>query len=342
MQILFGVQTLLAPQLLDIGNSSTGTSTNLTNVAASDFDAPYYESHVYEKLISAGTLFINNVEITLSNSSISDAIAQINAQSAKTGVVASIEDKKVILKNTDGSTKTITIGEGTSNFVDITGVRTERLSEAKAKELGYTIIKTAQDLQNMKNNMTGKYILMNDIDLSGIANWTPIGTEADSFKGIFDGNGFVIKNLTIDSNSENVGLFGHTTLATIKNVGLENVNIKAGAGTSESQINVGAFVGTATSTTLSNVYVTGTIAGVNTDTNDIYAGGLVGNLNVYSSIINSYSKADVSGSTSGGLVGEAQGHTSISKSYADGNVHGYLTAGGARRYKKKCCLKCNI
>lgn len=170
----------------------------------------------------------------------------------------------------------------------------------------------------------------------------PIGRrlapEADSFKGIFDGNGFVIKNLTIDSNSENVGLFGHTTLATIKNVGLENVNIKAGAGTSESQINVGAFVGTATSTTLSNVYVTGTIAGVNTDTNDIYAGGLVGNLNVYSSIINSYSKADVSGSTSGGLVGEAQGHTSISKSYADGNVHGYLTAGGLVGTRKNAVL----
>ena len=36
----------------------------------------------------------------------------------------------------------------------------------KAKAQGYTIIKTAQDLQNMKNNLSGKYILMNDIDLS--------------------------------------------------------------------------------------------------------------------------------------------------------------------------------
>lgn len=325
-----------------IGNSSTGTSTNLTNVAASDFDAPYYESHVYEKLISAGTLFINNVEITLSNSSISDAIAQINAQSAKTGVVASIEDKKVILKNTDGSTKTITIGEGTSNFVDITGVRTERLSEAKAKELCYTIIKTAQDLQNMKNNLTGKYILMNDIDLSGIANWTPIGTEADSFKGIFDGNGFVIKNLTIDSNSENVGLFGHTTLATIKNVGLENVNIKAGAGTSESQINVGAFVGTATSTTLSNVYVTGTIAGVNTDTNDIYAGGLVGNLNVYSSIINSYSKCRCFMFYIRRACWRSTRPHFNFKIICRWQCTWLFDCRRARRYKKKCCLKCNI
>lgn len=109
-----------------IGNSSTGTSTNLTNVAASDFDAPYYESHVYEKLIKAGNLFINNVEITLSNSNISDAIAQINAQSAKTGIVASIENNKVVLKNADGNTNKISVESGTSNFLEVTGFETEQ------------------------------------------------------------------------------------------------------------------------------------------------------------------------------------------------------------------------
>ena len=38
---------------------------------------------------------------------------------------------------------------------------------------GYTPIYDADDLANIANDMTGKYILMNDIDLSGI-NWTII------------------------------------------------------------------------------------------------------------------------------------------------------------------------
>ena len=33
---------------------------------------------------------------------------------------------------------------------------------------GYTPIYDAEDLANIANDMTGKYILMNDIDLSGI------------------------------------------------------------------------------------------------------------------------------------------------------------------------------
>ena len=38
---------------------------------------------------------------------------------------------------------------------------------------GYTPIYDADDLQNMQEDLTANYILMNDIDLSGI-NWTPM------------------------------------------------------------------------------------------------------------------------------------------------------------------------
>ena len=43
----------------------------------------------------------------------------------------------------------------------------DRLSETEAIAQGYTIIKTADELQNIWNDLNGKYILMNDIDLSG-------------------------------------------------------------------------------------------------------------------------------------------------------------------------------
>ena len=58
-------------------------------------------------------------------------------------------------------------------------------------------IYTAQDLDNVRKNLSGSYVLMNDIDLSTFngGQWVPIGYElSNSFIGIFDGQGHVIKN----------------------------------------------------------------------------------------------------------------------------------------------------
>ena len=57
---------------------------------------------------------------------------------------------------------------------------------------GYTAISTKEQLSNI--SLTGKYILMCDIDM-GQADWTPIGTEYTPFSGVFDGNGYCIKNI---------------------------------------------------------------------------------------------------------------------------------------------------
>lgn len=74
----------------------------------------------------------------------------------------------------------------------------------------------------MRNNLSGKYILMNDIDLSGYDNWDPIGNYGGYFEGTFDGNGFVISNLKIDrSKEDNAGLFGIAAGAEIKTLGLK-------------------------------------------------------------------------------------------------------------------------
>jgi hypothetical protein len=82
--------------------------------------------------------------------------------------------------------------------------------------------------------MAGKYHLTADIDLSG-AEWVPIGTLGDPFNGTFDGQGHIIRGLTITgeygkggrSNTFYVGLFGFIADATIKNVALYDNNIDA-------------------------------------------------------------------------------------------------------------------
>lgn len=61
-------------------------------------------------------------------------------------------------------------------------------------------------LEAIKNKLSGKYILMNDIDLSG-SDWTPIGTHGhEGFAGHLDGNGHTISNLKV-SDMVKTGLF---------------------------------------------------------------------------------------------------------------------------------------
>ena len=131
-----------------------------------------------------------------------------------------------------------------------------------------------------------------DIDLSGI-DWYPIGFEVKSngasiysFAGTFDGCGYTIKNMTVPetlqiSPNSNTGLFGATNYANIKNVNLENVNIK-------SHYKTGAVVGDAWCTIIENCNVKGgtlTVTpweikpGVVDDANNV--GGIVGYLEGY-------------------------------------------------------------
>ena len=82
-------------------------------------------------------------------------------------------------------------------------------------------IYTASDLNNVRNNPAADYIMMNDIDLAGWGNWAPIGEAAAPFSGVFNGNGYVIKNMTIDITSENTvyaGLFSYADKAELINV----------------------------------------------------------------------------------------------------------------------------
>ena len=99
------------------------------------------------------------------------------------------------------------------------------LSVSAVKDVpeGYIGIYNADDLNAVRNNPAGKYILMNDINLSSFGNWRPIGGkyQEDGFSGVFDGNGYAILNMNIDADSiefDYVGLFSILNGATIKNI----------------------------------------------------------------------------------------------------------------------------
>ena len=91
-----------------------------------------------------------------------------------------------------------------------------------------------------------------DLDMSSIDKWTPIGTKAHPFDGVFDGGGHVIKNLKVDRAELYNGLFGYAQNATIYNMHLKNPSVSG----SDYQ---GTVLGYANSNThLSDILVTGT------------------------------------------------------------------------------------
>ena len=162
-----------------------------------------------------------------------------------------------------------------------------------------TTITDAYQLQLMFLNLGAIYSLANNIDATQTLNWNagggfaPIGISSP-FTGTFNGNSYTISNLFINlPTTDNVGLFGYTSGATIENVGLLNANVTG-------QNNVGALVGyNNNSSRIDNSYATGSVIG-----GSYGAGGLVGSNNNSSSIDNSYATSSVSGTFGvGGLAG---------------------------------------
>ena len=200
-----------------------------------------------------------------------------------------------------------------------------QLTEEEAIAQGYTIIKTADDLDNIRNNLSGKYILMNDIDLSGI-NWEPIAgqsqtgapTPSDCFQGELNGNGYTINNLTVNNSSSfYVGLFGVTLNAEIKNLGLENLDING-------EIAGGVAYGTV-DTSISNCYVTGSVSGEDVG-GFIGADAFIGSYGGNSSISDCYSSVNVTGNPYAGafIGGIPSSSISISNCYYDTQLAGGL------------------
>ena len=137
--------------------------------------------------------------------------------------------------------------------------------------------------------------LTTDLDLSGIDNWTPIGTLTwKYFKGTFDGNGHTISNLKTGGHPQGSGLFTKNE-GTIKNLTLINVNISGDK-------YVGGIAGVNSGGTIENCFVDGIISG------DKYVGGIAGNN--YGTVKDSFADVTVSGSKLvGAIVGWSDGTT---------------------------------
>jgi hypothetical protein len=172
-------------------------------------------------------------------------------------------------------------------------------------------IATPEHLDNVRDHMSAAFVLVADIDL-GVspwndgAGWPPIGALGNAFNGTMNGDGYVVRNLSIvRPGDEDIGLFGY-------------------AGSASQIINLGL--------------VGGSVSGKN------FVGGLVGYCE--GAIASSFATCDVLGNIfdltggAGGLVGVGAATASLSNCYATGAVSGTWNLGGLLGYSQSSVSKC--
>ena len=195
---------------------------------------------------------------------------------------------------------------------------------------------------NGKNSICAQ--LTNDIDLNNVE-WTPIGKSSSySYKGTFDGQGYEIKNLKIDSTSSNQALFGYVNGGTVKNLTVSGsvkgagytagiIGQLAGASSVENCVNkanitgstnVGGIIGRVETSSAKTVNACANFGEI---TGSSYVGGLVGNLYYAISLKNSYNRGNVTVTTSSGYAGGIAGGVedpaaSATNCYTTGTVTG--------------------
>lgn len=219
-----------------------------------------------------------------------------------------------------------------------------------------------------KDYNSANYCLLNSIDLNGME-WTPIGfyevkwianrhkTTYNPFYGSFDGKACIIRNFKITkASSVRLGFFSCLDNATVKNLGIIG-SLKSSTSATE-EYYVGSIAGLNIDGTIEGCFVYGD-TGFTTTTGDCYVGGIVGyNTGI---IVNSFVLGDVDASyqaftnkfglsnnkpaTAGGIVAYNAGK--IENCFIKGNISAFSsnnvsTAGGIVGYNEKDAAIYNV
>lgn len=271
---------------------------------------------------------------------------------------ASPFSKWIAVKMPEGSVaRTFASGEGTEQYPFIIKTAGQLKLMAylvnKTNEIKNTqaILATDQDEIEIEMDPTidytkAYYELGNDIDMSGVNDWTPIGTGLDNeniampeknmFSGSFDGKNHTIHNFTINYSSNNTsamcGLFGLSKSGcTISNLNVEGDITAVHTGTQETAnyLVIGGILAYGYQAVITNCTFKGSIrASFTTDTDGTsivggICGTILGTINQCTVNIPASSEFIVNGATPqvGAIAGYGNsGYITYCKAVVDGSI----------------------
>ena len=169
-------------------------------------------------------------------------------------------------------------------------------------------IKSVKDWNNIaitlnEERSSAVYSLMNDIDFSDNTVYF-IGTETVPFKGVFEGNGYTLKNIIIQSDNSYVGMFGYNT-GTVRNINVNNINVKG------------------------NNYVGGVVG---------YNIGNISTISISSTVEGNKNVGGIAGYSTGNIKNVIVINTTINANYNVGGITGYAYSGTSSGIVEKANL----
>lgn len=209
------------------------------------------------------------------------------------------------------------------------------------------IIDSAQKLVVLSNSpamWNKKIVLSNDIDMSNVENYKPIGTREKPFTGEFDGNDCIISGLNINNPDGNYcGLFGVCKAAKLKNFDIRKAvisgksqsgilagsvekssieNCKINQSYIEGSTKIGGLIGISSNNSLQNISVRTQVIGSKRS-----AGGILG-YDELSTLDSCFSDSTVKAEEEvGGLIGYSNSSI-INNSYSLGKQNSDEKSGG--------------
>lgn len=192
----------------------------------------------------------------------------------------------------------------------------------------YMLVRNEFELQNMKNNLQGNYMLARDIKAN---DFQTVGSGSNSYKGHFDGLGHEIELVNVRANGYTSGLFGAIKSGSV----VENVSVRTGAiedpGLNSNNTGyIGGVAGWNYEGAIRNVCHYGSISVK--EKSQYYMGGIVGfnEGGIINRVCNNGEISVPEGSTAyvGGIVGYNYTDGIVDTAFNKGSIHNGFFSGG--------------
>ena len=136
-------------------------------------------------------------------------------------VVLHVERAKGVVTVKESAVAVTNIPTGLTAYIKVSNGLEKDANGNYIVSNGYDLAYIGENIEEMK---ASSFTVTSDIDMSSVSGFAPIGGTTAAFSGVFNGNGHVIKNMSV-SGTAKAGLFATLDGADVRNIVFENAKV---------------------------------------------------------------------------------------------------------------------